>query len=90
MLKDEPEYLVSISDLINTIHKMDAKLTKLYEVVAGDKELGTKGIVNRINDLEAKVEKHESHKNKLMGIFIASGFLFSYFWETVKNIFHNK
>ena len=90
MLKDEPEYLVSISELINTIHKMDAKLTKLYDVVAGDKELGTKGHNKRLDELEARVDKHESHKNKLMGIFIASGFLFSYFWEMVKNIFHTK
>jgi hypothetical protein len=57
---------------------MDAKLSKLYEVVAGDKDLGTKGIITRIHDLEVKVEKHESHKNKLIGIFIAASFLFSY------------
>ena len=56
---NEPEYLVSISDLINTIHKMDAKLSKLYEVVAGDKDLGTKGIITRIHDLEVKVEKQK-------------------------------
>jgi hypothetical protein len=87
---NEPEYLVSISDLINTIHKMDAKLSKLYEVVAGDKDLGTKGIINRIHDLEVKVEKHESHKNKLIGVFIAASFLFSYIWEAAKNIFHTK
>jgi hypothetical protein len=87
---NEPEYLVSISDLINTIHKMDAKLSKLYEVVAGDKDLGTKGIITRIHDLEVKVEKHESHKNKLIGVFIAASFLFSYIWEAAKNIFHTK
>ena len=87
---NEPEYLVSISDLINTIHKMDAKLSKLYEVVAGDKDLGTKGIITRIHDLEVKVEKHESHKNKLIGVFIAASFLFSYIWEATKNIFHTK
>ena len=87
---NEPEYLVSISDLINTIHKMDAKLSKLYEVVAGDKDLGTKGYISRIHDLEEKVEKMESHKNKLIGIFIAAGFLFSYIWESTKNIFHTK
>lgn len=89
-LPNEPEYLVSISDLINTIHKMDAKLSKLYEVVAGDKDLGTKGIITRIHDLEGKVEKHESHKNKLIGIFVAAGFLFSYLWESTKNIFNTK
>lgn len=90
MQKDEADYLVSISDLINTIHQMDAKLTKLYDVVAGDKELGTDGMITRINKLETEVKTLNSHKNKLAGIFIAAAFLFSYIWEAAKNIINQK
>ena len=88
--QNDQQYFSSLSDLVNTIYKMDAKVTKLYDVVVGDKELGTKGHNKRLDDLELRVDRHESHKNKLMGVFIAAGFTFAYIWELTKNFFTRK
>lgn len=85
-----PEYFASLSDLIVTVHKMDNKVTKLYEVVTGDKELGTEGILIKLNKMEEKIKELEKYKAKLMGMFIAAGFLSAYLWETIKNLFIHK
>jgi hypothetical protein len=85
-----PEYFASLSDLIVTVHKMDNKVTKLYETLTGDKELGTEGMMIKFNKMEERLKELEKYKAKLAGIFIAAGFLFGYLWETAKNLFIHK
>lgn len=88
--QNNPEYFASLSDLIITVHKMDTKVTKLYETLTGDKELGTEGILIKLNKMEEKIKELENYKAKLAGMFIAAGFLFGFFWETAKNLFIHK
>lgn len=93
-INNEEQYLVSISDLILTVHKIETKVSKLYEVLGGDKEMGTDGVLTRwekrIHALESKVETLNNNKNKLMGMFVMAGFIFAYIWEIGKNFFTHK
>jgi hypothetical protein len=85
---NEVNYLNSLSDLIIAINKMDGKVSKLFEVITGDKELNTDGLIIKIHKLEEKVKDLEHSRSKMVGIFIAAGVSFSIIWELTKQIFH--
>ena len=101
VLKDR-DFLASISDLIGTMHKIEAKVSKLHDVVIGNEEYGQEGIILKLktieNDLEKikvvdplllkqEVEHLKSYKNKLIGFFIAGGVLVGLAWEMLKSVF---
>ena len=88
MEEEQPNYLGSLSDLITTVHKIDGKVTKLFEVITGDKELGTDGLIIKNYKLEQRVKELEDYRTKLVGIFIASGVAFGFIWELAKTFFH--
>ena len=56
---EERHILASIADIIGTMHKIDAKVSKLHEVVVGDKEFGQEGIIAKIRTIKEDVEKIE-------------------------------
>lgn len=56
LLSEERDFLASWSDLVGTMHKIDAKVSKLHEVVIGDKEFGTEGIIQKLKNIEDDVE----------------------------------
>lgn len=85
---NEANYLNSLSDLIIAVNKMDGKVSKLFEVITGDKELNTDGLIIKIHKLEEKVKNLEHSRSKLIGIFIAGGVSFSIIWELIKQVFH--
>lgn len=87
-LDDQPNYLGSLSDLITTVHKIDGKVTKLFEVITGDKDLGTDGLIIKNYKLEQRVKELEDYRTKLVGIFIASGVAFGVIWEVAKTFFN--
>lgn len=87
-LDDQPNYLGSLSDLITTVHKIDGKVTKLFEVITGDKDLGTDGLIIKNYKLEQRVKELEDYRSKLVGIFIASGVAFGVIWEVAKTFFN--
>lgn len=87
-LEDQPNYLSSLSDLITTVHKIDGKVTKLFEVITGDKDLGTDGLIIKNYKLEQRVKELEDYRTKLVGIFIASGVAFGVIWEVAKTFFN--
>lgn len=86
----EANYLNSLSDLILTLNKIDGKVSKLYEVISGDKDLGTDGLIIKIHKLENKVIELEKYRSKLLGVFIAAGICASIGWEIIKSFFINK
>lgn len=85
---DAPEYLASLSDLILTVHKIDGKVSKLFEVITGDKDLGTEGLIIKNFKLEQRIKELEDYRSKLLGIFIAAGVGFGIIWEVLKNFIH--
>lgn len=85
---EEAPYLNSLSDLINTVHKIDGKVTKLFEVITGDKDLGTEGLIIKNHKLEQRIKELEDYRAKLLGVFIAAGVGFGVIWEVIKTFFH--
>jgi hypothetical protein len=101
VIKDR-DFLASISDLIGTMHKIDAKVSKLHDVVIGNEEYGQEGIIFKLkaieNDLEKikvvdtlllrqEVDNLKGYKNKLIGFFVAGGVLAGIAWEMIKSVF---
>lgn len=95
---EDRNILASIADIIGTMHKIDAKVSKLHEVVVGDKEFGTEGIIAKIRNIEEDVEwlkKYDieemynkldgltQYKNKLIGFAIGGGLV----WALILRIF---
>lgn len=78
----------TLSDLITTVHKIDGKVTKLFEVITGDKDLGTEGLIIKNHKLEQRIKELEDYRSKLLGIFIAAGFGFGFLWEFAKTFFN--
>lgn len=64
------------TDLLATVHKIDKKLTKLYEIVTGDKDIGTEGVLVELNKLKTRVQNLERQRSLLVGILIAIGVSF--------------
>ena len=98
LLSEERDFLASWSDLVGTMHKIDAKVSKLHEVVIGDKEFGTEGIIQKLKNIEDDVERRlknieqdidtlKGYKNKLVGISIATGVFLGFIFEIIKTVF---
>lgn len=79
-----------ILELKLSIHKIDSKLSKLYEAVTGDKDLGTDGIILKIKKLDNRLTDLEKYRAKLLGSFIAAGISVSIIWELVKSFIIKK
>ena len=79
-----------ILELKLSVHKIDSKLSKLYEAVTGDKDLGTDGIIYKIKKIENRVTDLEKYKAKLLSSFVAAGVSASIIWELVKSLFIKK
>lgn len=71
------------TDLLQTVHKIDKKLTKLYEIVTGDKDIGTEGVLVELKQLKTRIEKVERQRSLFVGILIAIGVSF----EILRNFF---
>lgn len=85
---NEANYLNSLSDLIITMNKIDGKVSKLFEAITGDKDLGTDGLITKLHKVEHRVNELEKYRSKLLGIFIAAGVSFSIIWELIRTLFH--
>lgn len=66
---NERDFLASISDLIGTMHKIDAKVSKLHEVVIGDKEFGQEGVIVKLKNIEKEVEKVKGIDEEVAAIY---------------------
>lgn len=82
---EEQNYPISLSELVTTVHKIEYKVSKLYEVITGDKELGTDGLIVKNYKLEKRVQELENYKNKLAGIYIAAGVSCAFIVEIIKS-----
>lgn len=71
-------------DLLATVHKIDKKLTKLYEIVTGDKDFGTEGVLVELKKLNDRVNKVERQRSIFVGILISIGVAF----ELLRNFVH--
>lgn len=89
-LLNKNDILASMSDLINTLHKMDNKVKKIYDVVVGDETFDQKGLITRVKELEGYQTKQEALKNKIIGASIGGGVLFTGLWEFIKFLLNTK
>jgi oligoribonuclease (3'-5' exoribonuclease) len=102
LLEEERDFLASWSDLISTMHKVDSKLSKLHDVVIGDKEFGTEGIIQKLKNIETdldeikkydfeyiekQIEDLKTFKSKLIGFSVAAGFIWALILELFDKVF---
>lgn len=89
-LFSKQDILASMSDMINTLHKMDGKVKKIYDVVVGNEEFDQQGLLSRVKKLEGFQNKMEALKNKIIGASIGGGILFTALWEFLKYLLSTK
>lgn len=102
---EDRHILASIADIIGTMHKIDAKVSKLHEVVVGDKEFGQEGIIAKIRNIEEDVEflkKYDieqiykevdglnAYKNRLIGFAIGGGLVWALILKALDNMLLKK
>jgi hypothetical protein len=78
------DILASMSDMINTLHKMDGKMKKIYDVVVGNEEFDQEGLIGRVKSLEKYKEEAKARYYKLFGGFIVGGAVWTLIWELIK------
>ena len=78
------DILASMSDMINTLHKMDGKVKKIYDVVVGNEEFDQEGLIGRVKELEKYVEQANVRYYKLVGGFFVGGAVWTVVWELIK------
>jgi hypothetical protein len=84
-LFNKNDILASMSDMINTLHKLDSKVKKIYDVVVGNEEFDQKGLIGRVKELETFKEEAKARNNKLLGAFFVGGGVWTVIWELAKN-----
>ena len=82
----DKDILSRISEVENTLVKMDGKIEKIYDVVVGNETFDQVGLIGRLKKLESEHEKLTAFKNKLVGAFLVGGVLWAAIWEMVKKI----
>jgi oligoribonuclease (3'-5' exoribonuclease) len=102
LLEEERDFLASWSDLISTMHKVDSKLSKLHDVVIGDKEFGTEGIIQKLKNIETdldeikkydfeyiekQIEDLKTFKSKLIGFSVAVSVTAGFIWALILKLF---
>lgn len=78
------DILASMSDMISTLHKMDGKVKRIYDVVVGNEEFDQQGLIQRVRDLEKYKEESRARNNKLLGAFFVGGGVWTILWELIK------
>ena len=104
LLEEERDFLASWADLVSTMHKVDSKLSKLHDVVIGDKEFGTEGIIQKLKNIETdldeikkydfeyiekQIEDLKTFKSKLIGFSIAAGLIWALILKLFDKVFNN-
>lgn len=102
---EDRNILASIADIIGTMHKIDAKVTKLHEVVVGSKEFGQEGIIEKLKNIEEDIdqvkkydlehfektiEDYKKIKNRFIGFAFAAGVIVEIGREVVSKIIFGK
>jgi hypothetical protein len=57
LMNEERDFLASWADIVGVIHTMEKKVSKLHDVVIGDKEFGQEGILQRQKNIEQDLEE---------------------------------
>lgn len=65
---DEKHPLGSFSDWVNTLHEIDVKVSKLHEVMVGNKEFGQEGILQRLKNIEDDLSEIDGDLNEIKKI----------------------
>jgi len=63
------------------------KLNEVHAAIVGNPSLGTKGIIKRIDELEAYKEQDEKFKNKVAGGLAVGTPIFVAFWHWITKHF---
>jgi hypothetical protein len=87
VLSPENAYLTRLKDLEDTLKDVDSKVAQIYVAVIGDEKFDQKGIITRLKQAETKIDDLTALKYKLMGAFVAGGFIWTIIWEAFKNVF---
>lgn len=59
LLNDDRDFLASWADIVGTIHNMEKKVSKLHDVVIGDREFGQEGMLERLKNIEVDLDNIE-------------------------------
>jgi len=60
LLNENRDFLASWSDIVGIIHTMEKKVSKLHDVVIGDKEFGQEGILQELKNIKADISTIEA------------------------------
>jgi len=60
LLNENRDFLASWSDIVGIIHTMEKKVSKLHDVVIGDKEFGQEGILQELKKIKEDISAIES------------------------------
>lgn len=52
LLNENRDFLASWSDIVGIIHTMEKKVSKLHDVVIGDKEFGQEGVLQELKNIK--------------------------------------
>jgi hypothetical protein len=60
LLNENRDFLASWSDIVGIIHTMEKKVSKLHDVVIGDREFGQEGILQELKKIKEDISAIES------------------------------
>lgn len=91
MEKEFKELSTDVKNMNREFVGMNQKLTQLYESIVGNEKFGHFGLVERVNQLENKVENQaqtfNTLKNKAIGFSVGFASIFTVVFEIIKEKF---
>ena len=82
--KEFKELSTEVKSMGGKFNEMSHKLTQLYESIVGNEKFGHFGLVERVNQLERKVNTFSNLKSKAIGFSIALASVSTLIFEIIK------
>jgi hypothetical protein len=84
MEKEFKELSLEVKNMGKEFVEMNYKLTQLYDSIVGNQKFGHYGLVERVNQLEKKVQGLNYLKSKIIGFSIGFGAISTLLVEFIK------
>jgi hypothetical protein len=84
MEKEFKELSLEVKNMGKEFVEMNHKLTQLYDSIVGNQKFGHYGLVERVNQLEKKVQGLNHLKSKIIGFSIGFGAISTLLVEFIK------
>lgn len=59
LMNEDRDFLASWADIVGSIHRMETKVSKLHDVVIGDKEFGQEGVIQQLKNIKQDIAEIE-------------------------------